>query len=252
MAKRSLLKAARGMIMTGILAVLCLGPAKAQGESDPFYWIQDTTLLSRLDTVPLEQVIAELNKGLDRIVAFLSTTPSLLLIDSITSWNQIIRQAVILKNPGSEHLIDTIACVASQGDRGHWQYYFVYMTLWASYLNATDSFSTGEKALYVLGRIDTQNQDHKIFYEDRLLDMGPAVLPTVISWARENIIPEMNPPDKQMLSEEDLEHYNSYHHFIDLVNMLVKKDEEQKLFRDLLMEKDPEVQRFARDVLGID
>lgn len=237
-------------IILCLLLLLSGSKVNAQGESDPFYWIQDTTLLARLDTVPVEQVITGINHNLEAIAACLSASSSDLLIDSITRWNQLLREAVILKDPVSARLTDTIVARASRGERGHWQYYFVNMALQASFLETTSSFSPGEKTAFVLRNLEIQKRYHTVFYENRLLDLGPDAIPVIIEWAKKKIIPNMDPPGKPMMSEEDLAHYNSYHHLTDLISGLVHKDEDRAHFRNLLNDNDPDVRRFAADVLG--
>ncbi len=225
--------------------------AMSQNEYDPLYWTVDSTLQTRLDTLPKATVLAEIQTALNRILAQSSGEAAYLPIDTINSWNQVIRQAVILGGPDFGKSLEAIAAAAVHGDRGHWQHYWVYMSLWGAVRLSTAGFTNPEIAAYYLSKLDSVPPDQLIFYEDRLLDMGSAALPAVIAYARTTIVPRMQQSAREILSEEDLIPYNAYYHFLDLVAAIIRTGADRDLFRELLRDPDEGMRRFARDILNI-
>ncbi len=241
----------RAALLAGALPAVILPGVRAQNEYDPLYWSVDSALEARLDTVSRETVTREVAARLSYILATTSGEAAYLPIDTINAWNGVIRQAVILGIPAFGKPLEAIAAAAPEGSRGHWQHYWVYMSLWGAVRLSAHGLSDHEKAVFYLTKLDSAPPDQQIFYEDRLLDLGSAALPAAIAHARTTVVPRLQQPDREMLSEEDLIPYGAYYLFLDLVGGMVKTGADRDLFRELLKEPGGDMRRFAREVLDI-
>jgi hypothetical protein len=79
--------------------------------------------------------------------------------------------------------------------------------------------------------------------------MGPQVVPYLLAYARENVIPEMGKLDEELLCEEDLKFVTDYLSFVNFIRSMIETKEDMNLIRPLLDDPDPQVKRFAGDIL---
>ena len=81
------------------------------------------------------------------------------------------------------------------------------------------------------------------------MELGSEALPHLIAYARETLIPQMEKLDTELTSEEDLKFVTDYLGFTDFVRVMITTDEDMGRFEELLSDPDPQVQRFAQDIL---
>jgi len=225
--------------------------ALAQSQEDSLFWAADPALEVLIDSFGRDYMIAEVNKNLASGIDFCQKQ-QLLDEDSIAVWVNAIRWGVILGDENSMQLLSDFIATASEGERGPFQYYFNYMAMWGLFSHQTKAISGQEKIALIIHRIQNPGGYYPEFYEDRLMESGPAALPQMIEYAREHIIPNMAELDKTMESEEDLQFTIDYLALIDLFKNMIKSNKDRHLFKNLLKEEAPDVRRFARDVLNFE
>jgi len=141
-------------------------------------------------------------------------------------------------------------CV-NEGDKGHWQYYLSYTTRWGVYFDETEGFTQTQKLNLILPYLFGEDEMTTIFYEERLIDLGPDVIQEVLAWTQENLIPRMDELDMIMRSEEDLKFTEQYDRFTEIFSMLFQSEEDKMVLIELKDSEDENSSRFATDVLGM-
>ena len=227
------------------------GIIKSQEMPDSTFWYEDATLSKLIDSLGEENMISHVDTRLEDIVQFLKSSHPVIEDDSLSSWITAIRWAVILEEENLLEKVNSLISSAESGDRGNWQFYFVYMGLTGTYHAFSQSHSEEEEVELLLDNLDALNPIQQVFYEDRVMELNARALPAIIFYAKEMIIPNMNGLDDEKLSMEDFEFYDKYYQFVDLIINILDQGEGEKLFEELLKTEDHNMQRFARDVLGI-
>lgn len=226
------------------------GIIKSQEVSDSLFWSEDDTLTSLIDSLGKEEMVSQVNDRLDDIIQYLKTDKTIIEDDSLSGWINAIRWSVLLNEDNLLEKVSTLISYAESGDRGNWQFYFVYMALTGTYHAISQSQSEFEQVEFLFRKLDASNPIQQVFFEDRIMDLDEQALPAIISYAREGIIPYMNSLDGEKLSMEDFNFYDKYYQTVDLIINILDQKEGRSLFKELLTEKDPNAQKFARDVLG--
>lgn len=240
-----LLKALIGLLMS----ISVLQDCRAQDtQTDSLYWVQDTILDQRIDTIGLDAVRKQIYSGIRNAIKFSQKPDAYLQPDSIEHWNQWIRWAVILNDKQGLNLINDLLRHLQSSHHGDWHYYFEFMTLWAAYEGRVKGYSLAQKSEVILSHFNKGNQVENDFYELRLLDLGTAGIPHILDWVRSHLISRMNELDREMLSEEDLAFTRLYDWFIMVFSNMINS-ENQEMIKALLAENDPHVRRFAKDIL---
>jgi len=222
-------------------------------EEDPenMYWLEDSILTRQLDTVDTEDVLTMLRNGLDNAISFCQGTEDFINKDSVESWVTLIRWSVIMKDGESLNKIRELNNCVNEGDKGHWQFYLSYMTRWGVYFDETDGFSQSQILDLILPYLFDEEEMNVIFYEERLIDLGPGAIPEVLAWAQENIIPRMDELDMVMRSAEDLKFTEQYDRFATIFAMLFQSEEDKMVLIEMNESGDEKERRFAMDVLGV-
>ncbi|HLF63553.1 MAG TPA: hypothetical protein VI603_07365 [Saprospiraceae bacterium] len=232
-----------------VMSLSMLQDCHAQGVlTDSLYWVQDTILDRRIDTIGLNAIRKQIYSGIRKAIKFSKKPDSYLQPDSIEHWNLWMRWAVILNDKQGLKLINDLLLRLQNSQHGDWQYYFEFMTLWAAYEGRVKGYSIAKKSEVVLSHFNNGNPIENDFYEQRLLDLGTVGIPHILAWARLHLISRMSELDHEMLSEADLAFPRLYNRFVIVFSSMINS-ENQKLIKVLLAEDDLHVQRFAKDVL---
>jgi len=248
--RRVYFNVAKRLIMTGLLFLSLQVLYSQENDVEGLYWSRDSLLQLRLDTTEKEKVVAETRDGIKRAISYCKGKEAFLQGDSVDAWLVWMRWAVILEDKTGLELIDELVPLAQQKDRGNWQYYFVQMTMRASYEGHTKNQNLGQKTNFVLSHLNKGSATEQRFYRERMMDLGPDGLPALLEWSRQNIIPRMHELDREILSEEDLQFTLMYDDFIGAISTMVRSDHERQLIRELLDDSDPAMRRFAKDLLA--
>jgi hypothetical protein len=238
------------LIMTGLLFLFMQILYSQENEVERLYWSRDSVLQLRLDTTEREKVVADTREGIKRAVNYCKGKEAFLRGDSVDAWLVWMRWAVILEDKKSLELIDDLVPLAQQKDRGNWQYYFVQMTMRAAYEEQTKNQTPEQKTDNILSHLNKGNANEQRFYRERMMDLGPESFPAILEWSRLNIIPRMLELDREMLSEEDLQFTLVYNDFIIALSTMISSEQEAQWIRQWLKDADPNMQRFARDLLA--
>ena len=236
-------------LLFSICSCICLLAANGQDDINKNYWQSDSVLQVRLDTLGEQKVIGIVRSTMQAAVDFCQKD-QLISTDSAANWIEKMRWAVILDDDGSRVMIDKMNTALESGNKGHVQFSLAYMGLWAAYVVRSNAMSTEEEKVDdIMSRLQSGNNFAVVFYEDRLLDMGHAQLPNIISYVRRHIAPAMEALDGEMLAAEDLRFPMSYDRLIAIIQELVEQAGSDRLIQELIKDEDRQMQRFARDIL---
>ena len=236
------------LLMVSLVAISDISNAQESTE-DSLYWKRDTLLQQALDTLGRDAVISEVRAALQHTKKWFGKHDASLPADSIDSWVQAIRWAVILRDPKSLTTLSSLVPLVQSDSRGDGQYYFAAMVIWGDYEAKAANSTTTENTRFLLDQLDQGTPLERTVYREQLIALGPSVIPEVLSWARKHIVPRLAELDKEKLSEADLEFPRYYDEFILLVANLTALHHASDVLSAYMLDSDPGVQRIIDDVL---
>jgi len=218
------------------MSIICYLPTLSMAQVDDtekMFWIEDSILTQQIDTLGSEKVLTDMRNALENAISFCRGNEEFINMDSVDSWVTLVRWAVIMKDRESLDRVRELSDCVSTGDRGHWQYYISYIMRWGVYFDQSENFTQTQKLNLILSNIFHDDEMTIIFYEERLVDLGPEAIPEVIAWAQENLIPRMDELDMFMRSEEDLEFTEQYDRFTTIFAMLFQSQEDKMVLIEM-------------------
>jgi hypothetical protein len=236
------------MLLVSLLTLTSL-VAQVPDEANRLFWSEDSLLTTRIDTMGKDYVLSEIRHGLRSAFAYCLVPDRWLSADSVSTWITWMRWAVILNDAESIETIDTLIPMVQEGERGNWKYHFTYMALWASFEGHHRGTPLHDRANMILDKLESGTPVENVFYESRMTELGFEGIPLILDWVRSNLIPHMHELDREMLSEADLEFSTRYERFLSVFSTMLVSDRERQMVGALKLDVDPNVQRFARDVL---
>ncbi len=241
---------ARWKIIIGIV-VMTVSISFAQHESDSLYWHKDSLLDIRIDTFGREHVLKEVQSAIRRAKKYCAQRNSVLTADSVAAWTGWMRWAVILNDRKSLDLIDDLIPLVKSGSRGNWQYHFTYMSMWSSFEGRHRQLGLAQRADLILRHLNQGTPVENVFYEDRMIDLGPEGIPIILDWAKANLAPGMDELDMEIVSEEGLAFPRLYNRFVAVFASMFNSAVEIQRIRNMVNNGDLFEQRLGNDLLQV-
>jgi hypothetical protein len=216
---------------------------------DEAFWAADTLLAARIDSLGREVVVQEVERALREAIEAYSDTSAIIEHEQLQEWVQAIRWATILRDDKVIPPLEAITQLELRKNQVDVYYRFTYLARWGLYRIRTEALSSGEKTDILMDDFFSEDQFLQVFVQDRIMELGSEALPSLIDFARENIVPRMDELDKELTSEEDLRFVTDYLYFTDFLKVMIETDGDKALFEGLLRDPAPHVQTFAEDVL---
>ena len=237
-----------------IMSSFCLFTLKvtAQDEIDEnLFWTEDSLLTQQIDSLGEDVVLKKLRSALSNAESYCTESDDVIHQDSASSWITLVRWSVITKDKESLDMAEGFSECISQGERGQWQFYLSAITKWGLYQNKTEGFTMKQKLDLILPYLLDDEENTRVFYEERMIDLGVGAIPEIIEWAQNNLIPRMDELNRDMLSEEDLKFTMEYDRFVMIFSLMFQSEKDKNLLSELSKSEDKNVRRFAEDTLDL-
>jgi hypothetical protein len=237
-----------------LLLTACGGAAPAAdppATPEDLYWTSDAALAARIDSLGHEQVRSEVRAMLGDIITACSQPPRRFNYPDIEAWATGLRWTAILADRQSLPLIDRIAALEPSAGLQDVHHRLTYLARWTAYRIRSRDQSLAQRVATLAEGLFAGEEGGSAFAADRLRDLGSPVLPELLQYAREQVIPEMGQLE-EAFTEEELEFTYRYLQFTDLLREMLTSEDDRRLLGELRDDPDPHARLFASDVLATD